>query len=86
MSEFRRYGRKPLRYAVKVSHTTAGDILAETQDISDSGIFVRSADLLKWLSIGEKVNACLKCDQNTVENTQLKVVRITDEGVGLVFD
>ena len=86
MSGFRRYGRKPLRYAVKFTHSSAGDIQAETQDISETGMFVRGTSLAKCLTIGDTLNAQLRCDQDSVENTQLKVVRMTDDGVGLAFE
>lgn len=86
MSGFRRCGRKPLRYAVKFSHKLAGDVQAETHDVSDTGMFVRDSQLVKVLNVGETLNAELKCDQNSTEDAQLKVVRMTDDGVGLAFD
>lgn len=86
MSGFRRCGRKPLRYSIRISHQTVGDVLAETKDISETGIFVRSAVLLSILTVGETLVAELECDANTIENTQLKVVRMTEDGVGLEFE
>lgn len=86
MSGFRRCGRKPLRCAVEFSHSMAGDVQAETADISDTGIFVRDSHLAKLLTIGDTLSAQLKYDQELPERAELKVVRMTDEGVGLVFE
>lgn len=93
MSGFRRCGRKPLRCAVKFDHRVAGNVVAETQDVSDSGLFIRSEGLSKILSVGDTFNAQLECNLSegedpsvTVEKTQLKVVRTTEDGIGLVFE
>ena len=86
MSGFRRYGRKPLKCAIRISHDGRDDIFAETRDISESGVFIRSADLLDRMTVGETVEAQLYSEQDDVSNTQLKVVRLTREGVGLAFE
>ena len=86
MSGFRRYGRKPLRCAIKFSHSSGGDFQAETQDISDAGIFIRDSGLVSVLNIGEVLSAKLQCNQDAFEDTKLKVVRMTADGVGLEFD
>ena len=85
MSGFRRYGRKPLRYPLKVSHAMAGELQVETHDISDTGIFVRDSSLAKLVHVGEKLSARMQCDHNSFQNANLKVVRMTDDGVGLEF-
>lgn len=86
MSGFRRCGRKPLRCAVKFSHEMAGDFQAETYDISDSGMFVRCAELVKVLAVGDTLNAKLDSEMASAEDKLLKIVRLTDEGVGLAFE
>ena len=86
MSGFRRYGRKPLKCAVKICHQDAGDIIAETIDVSETGVFIRSSDLMSSIAVGDKLDAQLFSDDNFVENTQLKVVRLASDGVGLAFE
>lgn len=86
MSGFRRCGRRPLRYEVKFSHAIVGDVMTETQDISETGIFVRGKELIKYLCIGDILNVQLTSESEVFEDTQLKVVRMTDEGIGLAFE
>ena len=86
MSGFRRYGRKPLKREVRISHENLGDIVAETQDVSETGVFIRSPDLSGCMSVGETVDAALYEDDSLVRDTQLVVVRTTTEGVGLAFE
>ncbi|WP_096085470.1 PilZ domain-containing protein [Agaribacterium haliotis] len=80
MSGFRRFGRKPFVGAVKLQHDAFGEMYAETQDVSESGLFVRDANLREQLNVGDLLNA-------TLENIQheMKVVRLTREGAGLAF-
>ncbi len=88
MSGFRRSGRKPIKCPVKLSHSCVGDFFAETTNVSDSGIFVASNDLLKQIAVGDKVNGELSCEDIRCEptsNTEMKVVRMTFDGAGLEF-
>ncbi len=86
MSGFRRYGRKPLKQVVKIFHRDSGDILAETQDVSEAGVFVRCAELCNCLAVGDTVDAQLFADNNQVERAQLRVVRLATDGVGCSFE
>ena len=85
MSGFRRYGRKPLKCSIRILHEQLGDFLAETQDVSESGVFIRSGDLRQRIAVGDVLNAELYSEEDDVANTQLKVVRMTNEGVGFCF-
>lgn len=82
---FRKHGRKIVKCAVKLSHEDLGDIVAETRDISESGVFVSCKDILKFLAVGDQVEASLYTDCEIVSHAVLHVVRMTDEGVGLSY-
>jgi|GEM_PF-3513845 len=86
MSGFRRFGRKPLRCSLEFFHSSSGHVQTETVDISETGMFVRDAHLATCLSIDDSFSGRFRYDQEPAEQTTLKVVRITEEGVGLVFE
>lgn len=83
---FRKHGRKPIKCAVKLTHRDIGEVITETRDISDTGVFVTCRDLVHYISIGDELEAKLYTDTDTSSTTLLKVVRLTEEGVGLSFD
>lgn len=88
MSGFRRYGRKPIKCPVKLSHKNVGDFFAETTNISESGIFVASNDLIQKISVGDSVNGSLSCESEVCDSQsdkEMKVVRMTFDGAGLEF-
>ena len=85
MSGFRKHGRKPVRCPVKLSHCELGDVVAETRDISESGLFVRCKDLLDYLAIGEEIETSLFNNREEVSQGLLTVVRMTDEGIALAY-
>lgn len=85
MSEFRKYGRKPVRCSIKLTHEELGDIFAETRDISETGVFIAHKDLVHYISVGEKVEARFYSEENSAYDGFLKVIRLTQDGVGLEF-
>lgn len=85
MSEFRKHGRKLVKCAVRLNHKEFGEIVTETRDISETGVFVSCADLVSFVAIGERIQARLYADCDSVSETHLEVVRLSDEGVGLAF-
>lgn len=86
MSGFRRYGRKPLKCEVKLSHNEVGDILAETTDVSETGLFIRCAEWMNGIAIGDTFTAELSSNDGCSSNAQVTVVRHTKEGLGLAFE
>ena len=86
MSSFRKHGRKLVKCAVKLTHRDIGEVVTETRDISDTGVFVTCRDLVHNISIGDELEAKLYTDSETSSTTLLKVVRLTEDGVGLSFD
>lgn len=85
MSGFRKHGRTLVKCAVRLKHRDIGDVVAETRDISETGVFVNCRELVHFISIGDEFEANLYTETNCVSKTNLKVVRLTDEGIGLAF-
>lgn len=83
MSGFRRCGRKPLECEIQLRHQSLGEISAETRDISESGVFVKSRHLT--LAVGDTVNAQMIIGENPSARAQLKVVRTTTEGIAFTY-
>lgn len=83
---YRKHGRTLITCAVKLAHDTLGEVEAETRDVSETGIFVKCKDLVKNIAIGDafKAESLLGCEKKIP--TQLTVVRLTEDGVGLVYD
>lgn len=85
MSGFRKHGRTPVRCAVRLTHKEIGDVVAETRDISETGVFVSCREFVHFISIGDEFEAKLYTENNQVSETNMRVVRLTEEGVGLAF-
>lgn len=85
MSEFRKHGRKPIKCAVRLNHKEFGEIVTETRDISETGVFVSCVDLVRRVAIGEQIEAKLYSECDSVSETHLEVVRLSEDGVGLAF-
>ena len=84
MASKKRELRQIVNASVKLSHSAFGEIKAVTDDISNTGVFVRLADkptLPKGAHI--KLQFLSSVYPNVSFNT--RVVRVTDEGFGLVF-
>ena len=86
MYQFRQHGRKLVKCAVKLTHRDIGEVITETRDISDTGVFVECRDLVHYIAIGDQFEAKLYTDNDSASTTLLKVVRLTEDGVGLSFD
>ncbi len=85
MSEFRKHGRKAVRCSITISHNELGDIFAETKNISETGVFIAHRDLIHCISVGEEVAAKLYSEGDAVYDGYLRVIRLTQDGVGLEF-
>ncbi|WP_075188293.1 PilZ domain-containing protein [Teredinibacter haidensis] len=85
MSGFRKHGRTVVKCVVRLTHRDIGDVMAETRDISESGVFVNCRELVHFIAIGDEFEAKLYSECNDVSETNMKVVRLTADGVGLAF-
>ena len=84
MTNKREQLRQMVNASVKLSHSVIGEILATTGDISNAGVFVKLDDkplLPKGAHI--KLQFLSSVYPNVIFNT--RVVRVIDEGLGLVF-
>jgi len=88
MSGYRRHGRTLVKCPVKLQHDGIGEIFAETRDMSETGVFVLSKDLPSQVSIGDGITANLNdnSSNDSVRASQLTVVRMTDDGLGLAYE
>ncbi|WP_185234839.1 PilZ domain-containing protein [Teredinibacter franksiae] len=85
MSGFRKHGRTLEKCLVRLNHADFGEVVVETRDISESGVFVSCRDIVRFISIGDELHAKLYSECRNVSETSMKVVRLTDDGVGLAF-
>ena len=84
MTNKREQLRQIVNASVKLSHSVFGEIIATTGDISNTGVFVKLNDkpiLPKGAHI--KLQFLSSVYPNVIFNT--RVVRVIDEGFGLVF-
>lgn len=84
MTDKRQMLRQMVNAPVKLSHSVFGEITAVTGDISNTGVFIRIENkptLPKGAHI--KLQFLSSVYPNVSFNT--RVVRVTDEGLGLVF-
>ncbi len=86
MPGFRKHGRILTKCSVRLSHNDLGDIVAETRDISETGVFVACKELLHTICVGDTVEAELHSERQDVSHAHLRVIRLTEEGVGLAFE
>lgn len=80
--------RVPIKLEVEFNHQLTGVIYLETKDISDTGIFIR-LPLEQQPPIGSTALVKLKNnfeDGEEPPTLEMRVVRKTDSGIGLVFN
>jgi len=87
MPGFRKHGRKLAKCAVSLVLSEMGEVRAETRDISETGVFLNSRDLANLVAVGDRVSVKLHgvADAGFSE-ARMMVVRLTEDGVGFVFD
>lgn len=80
----RRYPRIPVRCRVLISHDSCGEVLAQTRDISDGGIFiVTNPESLP--PIGTLVRGQVQGMLVDAPVVDMEIVRIEPGGIGLRF-
>ncbi len=45
MDNQRQYPRTPLKCRIRISHPLFGELMAQTRDLSDTGVYVKHPDL-----------------------------------------
>lgn len=81
----RQHIRTALKCKIKISHPDfANDILAETEDLSDTGVFVQHPELAK-LAVGDVVYGQVQDMATEAPVLMLEVMRVTASGAGFRF-
>ncbi len=84
MIDKRRHPRIPMKCRVKIQHPGLGEVVFDSSDISDSGIFLLTGKV-EGLEVGNIVKGQVQGMVADAPVLDMKVVRITSEGVGLRF-
>ncbi len=81
----RQHIRTALKCAIKISHPDfTEDIIASTEDLSDSGVFVKHPELAK-LKVGDVVYGQVQEMPVEAPVLMLEVMRVTADGAGFRF-
>ncbi|MBM7062669.1 PilZ domain-containing protein [Pseudomonas sp. UL073] len=84
MSNQRQYPRTPMKCRIKICHPSFGELVAQTRDLSDGGVYVRHTELLA-LPLGTRVTGQVQDLPFDAPILSMEVMRADAEGVGLRF-
>lgn len=84
MSESRNHIRTPMKCQVKVWHDSIGEIVVNTRDISDGGIFLLTEDI-DMPPIGTILTGQVQGLAGAAPIVKMEIVRVEPAGVGLKF-
>jgi hypothetical protein len=84
MSNQRKSPRTAMKVRIRIDHPQHGELLVNTRDISDSGVFVLM-DGSHPLQVGERVAGQVQGLPMEAPIVQMEVVRLESMGVGLRF-
>lgn len=84
LQERRIFARHLVNARVLLAHGSFGEIRAKTRDISDSGVFVVVRPVPK-LPVGSHIKMHMLDSKLPAIAFNMKVVRSTSEGIGLMF-
>lgn len=82
--ERRDYVRRLVNARVMLVNGSIGEVRARTRDISDSGVFVEITPVPK-LPVGSHLKMHMLDSRHPTIAFNMKVVRVTAEGAGLMF-
>ncbi len=75
MTSYRRHGRTPLRCSVTLAHDAIGEWVAETRDVSATGIFVQCKALIGKIAVGDALVAKICCGAKSSSSAAVGVNR-----------
>ncbi|MFT6266041.1 MAG: hypothetical protein ACJAWS_002195 [Oleiphilaceae bacterium] len=84
MSDTRNDLRTPMKCQVKVSHDSIGDILVNTRDISDGGVFLLT-EAFNMPPVGTIVQGQVQGMGMVAPILKMQIIRIEPSGIGLKF-
>lgn len=81
----RQHVRTALQCSIKITHPDfTQDIIANTEDLSDTGVFIRHPELCR-LKIGDVVHGQVQDMPSEAPILMMEVMRITSSGAGFRF-
>ncbi|GLX11837.1 MULTISPECIES: PilZ domain-containing protein [Pseudomonadaceae] len=80
----RQHPRTPMKCRIKICHPSFGELVAQTRDLSDGGVYVKHDDLAA-LELGTRVTGQVQDLPIAAPILEMEVMRVTPEGVGLRF-
>ncbi len=84
MIDNRQHSRYPIAVSIKIYHESIDEMILETRDISDGGLFVVvSPD--KMPPIGAIVKGQVQGMAEDSAIIEMKIVRLADDGIGLQY-
>jgi len=84
MSNQRQHPRTPIKCRIKICHPSFGELVAQTRDLSDGGVYVKHPDLA-GLAQGTRVTGQVQDLPIEAPVLQMEVMRVDGEGAGLRF-
>lgn len=84
MPENRIHRRTPMKCQVKVSHDSIGEIIVNTRDISDGGIFLLTENI-DMPPIGTTIEGQVQSMGMVAPIIKMQIVRLEPAGIGLKF-
>ncbi|MDQ7985101.1 PilZ domain-containing protein [Pseudomonas sp. G34] len=80
----RQHPRTPMKCRIKICHPSFGELVAQTRDLSDGGVYVKH-EALAGLEPGTRVTGQVQDLPIEAPILEMEVMRVTPEGVGLRF-
>ncbi|TRX73819.1 PilZ domain-containing protein [Pseudomonas mangiferae] len=83
-SNQRQHPRVPMKCRIKIAHPSFGELIAQTRDLSDGGVYIRHPDLAA-LPLGTRVTGQVQDLPMEAPVLTLEIMRVDGEGAGLRF-
>lgn len=84
MANQRQFPRTSMKCRIKISHASFGELVAQTRDLSDGGVYVRHPDLTA-LPPGTIVRGQVQDLPFGAPILEMEVMRVDAEGAGFRF-
>ncbi len=84
MRNKRRYPRTPMKCRIKICHSSFGELVAQTRDLSDGGVYVKHPKMA-LLAPGTQVSGQVQGLPIEAPVLLMEVMRVDGEGAGLCF-
>lgn len=82
MNNGRKHIRHAIRVKVKISHADFGEKIVQTENVSESGLFIL-VDPTEMPAVGERVQGQIQNDADDMPIVTMEIVRVAQNGLGL---